>query len=99
MFSKIKAIKDMRDQAKQMQAAMEGISASGSGAWGKVKVQINGNMQLMNIEIADELLADKPKLEKSIIEAMNDAMKNIQKELAGKMQEMGGLDALKGLMG
>lgn len=99
MFSKIKAIKDLRDQAKQMQNAMEGISASGSGAWGKVKVQVNGNMQTTSVEVDDALLSDKAALQKAFMEAMNDAMKNIQKELAAKMKDMGGLDKLKELMG
>ncbi|MBI4599268.1 YbaB/EbfC family nucleoid-associated protein [Candidatus Uhrbacteria bacterium] len=97
MFNKIKAIKDLRDQAKKMQNELSQISADGSGSWGKVKVTLDGNQQVLSIEIADELLTDKAKLQDALKEAFNDAVKNIQKKMALKMKDMGGLDALKGL--
>lgn len=98
MFSKIKAIKDLRDQAKQMQNAMEEITADGSAAWGKVKVSMNGNQRILSIDIDDELLSDKAKLVSAIIEAHAEAVKNLQKEMASKMKDMGGLqDMMKNL--
>ena len=95
MFSKIKAIKDLRNQAKQMQNALDAVHAEGSGAWGKVKLKLNGNQQLLDLQIADELLADKAKLQEALKEAWNDAVKRVQKEVGEKMKERGGLDMLK----
>ncbi len=94
MFSKIKAIKDLRDQAKQMQNAMDEITAEGSAGWGKVKVVMNGNQKILSIDIADELMSDKAKLVETLIEAHADAVKNLQKEMAAKMKDMGGIQEM-----
>jgi DNA-binding protein YbaB len=94
MFSKIKAIKDLRDQAKQMQHAMDQIVADGSAAWGKVKLRMNGNQKILSIEIADELMADKVKLIEALIEAHDDAVKNLQKLMAEQMKNMGGIQEM-----
>ena len=97
MFNKIKAIKDLRSQAKQMQSALSEIEEEGSAAWGKVKISVDGNQKVLNISIDEEMMGDKEKLEDAIKEAFNDAMKKIQKKMALKMKDMGGLDALKNL--
>ncbi len=97
MFNKIKVIKDLRDQAKKIQSGLAEISAEGEAAWGKVKIKIDGNQQILEVKIDDELLKEKSKLEDAIKEAANDAIKKIQKQMAGKMKEMGGLEALKNL--
>ena len=97
MFNKIKAVKDLRSQAKEMQNQMSEITDEGSAAWGKVKVKIDGNQNVLNVYIDDEMMSDKAKLEEAITEAFNDAVKKIQKKMALKMKEMGGLDALKNL--
>jgi DNA-binding protein YbaB len=98
MFNKIKAIKDLRTQAKQVQNTLEDIVAEGEAAWGKVKVKMNGNQKVLDISIADELMADKAKLVESLKEAYADATKKLQKEMAGKMKDMEGLkDMMKNL--
>ncbi|OGL95226.1 hypothetical protein A2348_02810 [Candidatus Uhrbacteria bacterium RIFOXYB12_FULL_58_10] len=94
MFSKIKAIKDIRDQAKQMQNAMDDVSAEGSAGWGKIKLRMNGNQKILSMEIDDELMTDKVKLIRTIMEAHADAVKNLQKEMAGKMKDMGGIQEM-----
>ncbi len=97
MFNKIKAIKDLRDQAKKLQSGLSEVSAEGSAAWGKVKIMIDGNQQILSVAIEDELMSDKAKLQDAIKEATNDAIKHVQKKMAEKMKEMGGLGALKDL--
>ena len=52
---------------------------------------------MINVAIEDDMLADKSKLEDAIKEAFNDASKKIQRKMAMKMKDMGGLDALKNL--
>ncbi|PJA46962.1 hypothetical protein CO172_03345 [Candidatus Uhrbacteria bacterium CG_4_9_14_3_um_filter_36_7] len=96
MFSKIKAIKDLRNQAKQMQNQLSTIMIEGS-FHNKVVIKMDGNQQILSVSIADELLTNKQKLEEAVKEAFQDAMKKMQKELASKMKDMGGLDALKNL--
>jgi DNA-binding YbaB/EbfC family protein len=97
MFNKIKAIKDLRHQAKTMQNALSQLSEEGSAAFGKVKIKIDGNQQVLNVAIDETLLGNREKLQDAVKEATNDAMKKIQKQMAIKMKDMGGLDAFKNL--
>ncbi len=99
MFSKIKAVKDMRDQAKQMQSAMEEVVVEGSGAWGKVKTRMNGNQRILDVQIDDEMLKDRAKLQDAVKDAVNDAVKKLHAQMATKIKDMGGLDMLKNLGG
>lgn len=99
MFSKIKAVKDLRDQAKQMQETMGAVIVEGQAAWGKVKISMNGNQQILNVEIDEELLKDKAKLQEAVKECFNDGMKKLHTQMAGKLKDMGGLDMLKNLGG
>ncbi len=99
MFNKIKAVKDLRDQAKQMQATMATVLVEGSAAWGKVKIKMDGNQQIIDVQIEDELLTDKSKLQSALKDAFNDGMKKLHVEMAGKLKDMGGLDMLKNLGG
>lgn len=98
MFSKIKAIKDIRDQAKNMQSALEEVVCTGTGAKDKVSISMNGNQRILSIDIDDELMTNKPALSQALIEAFGNVTKDLQKEMAGKMKEMGGLqDMIKSL--
>lgn len=92
MFSKIKAIQDLKSQANQIKKALETETAEGTGAWGKIKITIDGNQDVKSVQIAQELLGDKNKLEAGVKEAVNDAIKKVQRIMAKKMSEMGGLN-------
>ena len=91
MFSKLKQFKDLRDQANQIKNALSQESAEGSAEWGKVKIKMNGNQEVLNVEIDPELLTqdNKEKLESAIKEATNDAVKKNQRIMADKMKESG----------
>ncbi|OGF31967.1 nucleoid-associated protein, YbaB/EbfC family [Candidatus Falkowbacteria bacterium RIFOXYD2_FULL_35_9] len=89
MFNKLKNFKELRDQAKQLQSQLSTETAEGSGAWGKVKVIMNGNQEVQSVIIEPEMLADKEKLEGALKEAINDAIKKIQRIMAMKMQQGG----------
>ncbi|MFH1078283.1 MAG: YbaB/EbfC family nucleoid-associated protein [Patescibacteria group bacterium] len=92
MFNKLKQFKDIRDRAKTIQAALQDERAEGSAGWGKVKVVMNGNQQVISVSIDPEVLSDKAKLEGLIKDAVNDGIVKIQKILADKMKDLGGLD-------
>ena len=91
MFSKLKQFKDLRDQAKQMQNLLAQENAEGSAEWGKVKVKINGNQEILSVQIEPELLTanNKGKLETAVKEATNDAIKKVQRIMAEKMRSSG----------
>lgn len=78
-----------------MQNEMSQINAEGQGAWGKIKIQIDGNQNVLNVSIDESVMDNREKLQDEMKNAFNDAVKNIQKKMATKMKEMGGFDAFK----
>ncbi len=96
MFSKLKQFKDLREQGKKLQGALAGESATVSS--GGVGITMDGNFQLTGVAIDEELLNPnkKTKLEEAIKNAHADALKKMQRIMASKMQEMGGMDNLLG---
>lgn len=91
MFDKFKQAGDlikMRNQAKKLQEELEKITHIEDKDG--IKVRVNGAQQVMYIEINGEERRD-------LVEVINKAMKEVQKEAAKKMLEMGG--GLSGLLG
>jgi DNA-binding protein YbaB len=90
MFSKLKQIKDLRDQAKKMQNVLgaETITVEKNG----VVIKMNGNMEIIDLTVNPDLA--KESLENTLKSAINDATKQTQKLMARKMQEMGGFPGL-----
>ena len=91
MFNKIQQGKDlikMRQQAKALQKELEKIELVEESKGMRVKV--NGAQQVLYIEIDGEE-------QKDLADLINKAMKNVQKQSAQKMMEMGG--GLSGLFG
>ena len=97
MFNKLKQFKDLRDQAKEMQSklAEESITTSSNG----VELTMNGNLEITNVNVGSDLLdpSKKEKLEKAFKDAHSDALKKMQRVMAMKMKEMGGLPNIPGL--
>lgn len=90
MFNKLKQLKDLRDQAKTMQAmlAQESVTVERAG----ITLVMNGNMEITSLTIKETL--DNDKMAREMKEAVNDAIKKIQRIMAQKMQQMGGLGNL-----
>ncbi len=90
MSNKLKQLKDLRSQAKQMQNALSGesITSEKNG----VTVTMDGNMSITQIAVNPDLA--KESLETAIKDATNDAIKKTQKLMAKKMQEMGGFPGM-----
>lgn len=97
MFNKLKQFKDIREKAKVIQSALAQESAEGSAGWGKVKVVVDGNQHCKSVTIDPSVMGDKTKLEEMMREAFNDAMQKIQKVMATKLKDVGGLDIAKDL--
>lgn len=97
MFNKLKQVNDIRKQAKEMQNALAEIVVVGESSGQKVQVTIDGNQQVQGVSIEEGMGADETA--KHVKDAFNSAMKQLQKEMAKNMQNMGGLDALKDMLG
>lgn len=93
MFNKLKQINDIRNKAKVLQDMLSKESITGTSGWGdKVKITINGTQEVTKVEIDPSAMDDREKLQSLVKDAANDAMKNLQKTLASKMKDMGGMD-------
>lgn len=95
MFNKLKQFQDLKNRAKQLQEALAQEMAEGSAGWGKVKVTVNGNQEVLGVSIDQAAMDDKAKLESMLKEAMNDGLKKIQAKMATKLKDIGGLDLAK----
>ena len=86
MFNKLKQIKDLRHQAKTLQGALaeEKVVVEKRG----IKMVINGNLEIVELTIADK---HQDGLENTLRDMFNDGIKQVQKIMAKKMQDMGGM--------
>lgn len=92
MFNKLKQFKDLKDKAKMIQDMLSQESAEGESGWGKVKVKMNGNQQVIDVTIDPSVMDNREKLQELVRDAVNDAVKKIQTVMAKKLKETGGLD-------
>ncbi len=92
MFNKLKQFKNLKDRAKEIQNVLGKEKAEGTAGWGKVKVSMDGNQRVLGFTIDPSALSDKAKLEELLKEATNDAIGKIQKIMATKLREVGGMD-------
>lgn len=99
MFNKLKQVKEIRDQAKQIQDMLSKESVTVTALGGKLDMTMDGNLKISSINIDESLLApaNKAKLEKAIADAHGDAMKKVQRIMAMKMKDMGGMPDLSSL--
>ncbi|MDD4476973.1 MAG: YbaB/EbfC family nucleoid-associated protein [Patescibacteria group bacterium] len=93
VFSKLKQFKDLREQGKKLQGAMEKESITVNAAGNKIALTMDGNLQITGLAIDDEMMSPdkKEKLQSAIKDAHSEAIKKIQRIMAGKMQAMGEL--------
>jgi DNA-binding protein YbaB len=88
MFDKVKNLANMQRQAKELQKELEKIIKTEEKHG--YTVSVTGDQKLRYIKKDGEDM-------KELTELINDAMKNVQKDAAKKMMEMGG--GLGGLLG
>ena len=87
-FKSLGDLKQMRDQAMQIQKALgqEIITVEKNG----VEVQISGDQKLVSLKVDGNE-------DRRVLEALNEAIKKSQEVAAKKLSEMGG--GLQGLLG
>jgi|SRR3989339_204482 len=99
MLNKLKQFRDLRTQAKEMQDTLGKESVTVKAAGDKIVMTMDGNLKMTGLAIDEELLAPdkKSKLQDAIKDAHSEAMKKMQRIMAMKMKEMGGLPNIPGL--
>jgi hypothetical protein len=88
MFNKLKQLQDLRKQAKDLKSSMSQETVTGEALAGAIKITMDGNQDIKDVDINDELLSvdNKEKLEQGIKEAFQAAVKNLQSLMMRKMQ-------------
>lgn len=91
MFNKLKQFKDLRSQGKKLQNTLSEEKTTVSS--GGVTLTMDGNLKIIALEISPDLLSPdkKEKLQNAIKDAHEEALKKMQKVMAMKVREMGGL--------
>ena len=94
MFNKLKQIQELKSQANEIKKALSSETVEGSALGGNIKITMDGNQEVQKVEINDDLLNNKEKLEQGIKDATNDAIKKVQRVMAQKMASMGGFPGM-----
>jgi nucleoid-associated protein EbfC len=85
-------LEQVQGKTKELQAQNENITYNASSGGGLIKAIVNGNSELIDLEIDDSLLEDKESLQILLISAINDAIQSAEKgKKSQAMQMLGGL--------
>ncbi len=88
--SMMKQVQDMADNAKEENANKIFTAKAGGGM---VEISINGNSEVIDLQIDDSLLEDKDSLQILLISAMNDVIKQSdENKKMMAMNMMGGMN-------
>lgn len=97
MFGKAKEIYELQKKAKKIQKELQGVIIEKEV--GAVKVRINGEQKIQNIEIDKELIDHEKisELEGDVKSAVGQAISESQKAAADKMKDITGGLGLPGM--
>ena len=96
MFSNLgdmgKMLEGMQENANKLKEELESKTFSVKSGGGMVELTINGNGEVLDLSIDDELMEDKDSLQILLIGAINDANKMVQQnQQQSAMSMLGGL--------
>jgi len=78
MFDKMKDLWELKKKAEEIKKKLDGLKFSSEDNYSKVEV--NASMEVLSISIKD--ISNKERVEKSLSENLNKAMKNAKNEAA-----------------
>ena len=83
----------MREQAKKIEDVLGNEKIEVDGARGMIKMVMNGKQEIVSLTIDPSFMqSDKIQLESALRQTFNDAIHKVQKMMAGKIKDMGGLN-------
>jgi len=94
MFDKVKKIFELQSKINQIKQELGKLTTEASSPDGKIKIVINGEQKVQDIQIDSALLnnSDCTKLQKELTDCINQAILKSQKMAAEKAKEITGLD-------
>lgn len=88
MFDQLKDMYNLRKQAQELQKQMASEQVTGSSKDGTFSVTLNGNHELIKVDISTDIDLHHPEIEKNIKEAHHDAQEKLKMMLSQKLQDM-----------
>tara|TARA_B100001109_G_scaffold245145_1_gene232604 strand:- start:303 stop:626 length:324 start_codon:yes stop_codon:yes gene_type:complete len=91
MSKMIKQAQDMQKRMEEVKEELKDIIVDASSGGGLVNVKMNGNLEIKDLDISDEVLKEeKELLEDLIISATNEAISKAQSKSQEKMNSVTG---------
>jgi len=88
MFNQLKDLYNLQKQAKEMQKQMANERVEGKSNDESFSITINGNHELISVNVSPNINLDHPQIEKNIKEAFSDAQSKLKSLLMEKFQGM-----------
>jgi DNA-binding protein YbaB len=86
MFDGFNQAKEMFSQFSEMQKLQKKLAKKRvTKEYKGITVTMDGTQAIKEFKISDDLMQDKSRLEKTVIEAIESAKKDLQKEVASEM--------------
>ena len=98
----LKNFQGLQEKLKDSQAKLKSMSVTGSAGGDMVRVTVNGEFQVLSVEISDEVISeqDKEMTQDLVRAAFTDATTRLKEQLQEEMSSLtGGLDIPPGLFG
>lgn len=97
----MKNLQKMQESMQQMQEKMKTLSATGTAGGDLVKVTVNGQLEVLTVELAPECVdpRDIPMLADLIRLAANDAMTRVKEKMKDELGPLGQGLSLPGFPG
>ena len=92
-------MKQAQKMQEQLQKQMETTVVESSSGGGMVSVKLNGNKQLLSIQIDPEVFAggDKEMLQDLVVAAVNEGIRKVDEAMSGQLGNMTGGLKIPGL--
>lgn len=84
VFDKVKDLYAIKKQANELQAALAKETVTGSSTRNVVRITLDGNQNVTNVEIDVMAISDKVLLERSVREALTSALNALKKMMVSK---------------
>ena len=88
IFDKLKDVNEMRKQAKQLEAQLAQVQVTGKSSGEKIKLTIDGNQNILSVEVSADIAGDKSEVARHIRAALEDLFKQHKKMLQSKYGSM-----------
>jgi DNA-binding protein YbaB len=88
MFGQIKDLYNLRKQAQEMQKQMASEKVTGFSNDQTFSLTINGNQEVLEVNISPDINLSHPEIEKNIKQAFSDAQTKLKSLMVEKFQGM-----------